>query len=388
MMTADVASESADIARYGEIWEDLYRSRANEPSTSFEWTAALAQNHLEAGDRFFLLRVVRGRDVICLVPLVARPMALFGTKVVTLFPIAERYNTHSDLLAAELGDDTVDAFVRALSSLNARWDMFRMSNLLEGHPLLRYFESKSRGDRSAFRVRRGHASYFLDLPSSYTEYLGRRSAKFRSHLKRTEKRIEGEAGRIVELDQLDGFDAAYEMLLRIERASWKQAHGSAISVVERQTRFYREMCRGALVRGRLHLQFLMIGTEPVAYNLGYLRDDCYFYLKTSYAERYKPLGPSTYLRAKLIESLIARGARLFDFPAEPYEWERQWTETVRWHQTLTIYRSTLTARVLAWADRLRHWPRRDRRVEHVDPRGSKHGRGQTPEARAADVAEA
>ena len=86
----------------------------------------------------------------------------------------------------------------------------------------------------------------------------------------------------------------------------------------------------------------------------------------------KATGVATYLRARLIEALIERGVSRLDFPAEPYEWERQWTDTARWHKALTIYGPTAAGRVLAWIDYARHRRGRtedDRRaVIHVDPR--------------------
>jgi CelD/BcsL family acetyltransferase involved in cellulose biosynthesis len=113
---------------------------------------------------------------------------------------------------------------------------------------------------------------------------------------------------------------------------------------------------------------LTIGGAPAAYNLGFLADHRYAYLKTSYDERAKPLGVATYLRARTIASLIERGVTDVDFPAEPYEWERQWADTVRWHQVVTLYRSTVVGTALGCIDRLR--PRRNaqKQIAHVDPR--------------------
>jgi CelD/BcsL family acetyltransferase involved in cellulose biosynthesis len=163
-------------------------------------------------------------------------------------------------------------------------------------------------------------------------------------------------------------DRGYDMLLEVERSSWKHAHGTAISAVPRQTGFYRDLCHGAAAQNRLHLQLLTVGGDPVAYNLGYVRDNRYYYLKTSYVDAYKRLHVSTCLRATLVKALIESGIREMDFPAEPYEWERQWTEQVRWHKVVSVYRPTLAGRALALAERLRHTFEPPRTIAHVDPR--------------------
>jgi CelD/BcsL family acetyltransferase involved in cellulose biosynthesis len=97
------------------------------------------------------------------------------------------------------------------------------------------------------------------------------------------------------------------------------------------------LCALAFRKNWLHLRFLYLDDQPVAYNFGLLVKDTYFYLKTSYADVERPLSPSTFLRAQLIEELIDGGVKQFDFPAEPYEWERQWTDDRRGHHSLTIF---------------------------------------------------
>jgi len=354
MIKAEVVSEIPDISSFRDSWDRLFLVPGNEPSTSFEWTEAMIRHHIRPGDRFFLVRIQRGEDIVCLVPLVARTESVFGQPLVSLYPISEQYNTHSGFLASELDEQIVEAFLSVLYGLNLRWDLFRMTKLLENHPLLNYFQTSLSRRRSEYRVRYEMAAFYLPLDRSYDDYLANRSAKFRNFLKRTEKKIKitGEAN-IIEYSGTDGFDKAYEDLLHIERHSWKHAHGTAISAIDRQTGFYKDMGRAALETGRLHLQLLYLDCIPIAYNMGYIRDRYYYYLKTTFNEEYKPLAPSTFLRARLIKGLIASGVEYFDFPGEPYEWERQWTETLRWHKSILVYNNTIRARILARLNRLR-----------------------------------
>jgi CelD/BcsL family acetyltransferase involved in cellulose biosynthesis len=377
MTTVEVISRLPQIAPYRDAWEEIYRATGAEPSTSFEWTHALTQSHLEPDDEFTLLEISRGGQREGFIPLFTKRMSVLGFPVTVMSPISEHYNTHSDLLVRNLDAECVSAFMSALLAMDRRWDLFRVSNLLDGHPLLVHSASALAGSGSAPQVRATHASYFLELPKTFEAYLAQRSAKFRNHLKRVEKKL-SERGSVAVLDCSSGDEVArgFEMLLRIERLSWKQPHGTAISAVDRQMKFYRSLCEGAASAGRLHLQILTIDGVPVAHNLGYLAKGCYSYLKTSYDEAHKATGVATYLRARLIETLIERGVSRLDFPAEPYEWERQWTDTARWHKALTIYGPTAAGRVLAWIDYARHRRGRTddqrRAVIHVDPRALMH----------------
>jgi CelD/BcsL family acetyltransferase involved in cellulose biosynthesis len=367
-VTAEVLSETPDISAVRRVWGDLFERPGNEPSTSFEWTQAMLRSHLEPGDRFFLVRIARGTESLGLVPLTARTTTVLGQRVVSISPISDRYNTHGDILASVIDEALVEAFVSALFELRIRWDVFRMSKVLETNPLLGFIERCLRRRRATYRVRFGRAAYFLLLPDSFEAFLGQRSAKFRSFLRRTQKKIERSGQtEVVQCSAVDDFDRAYTDVLQIEKHSWKHKHGTAISAVARQTTFYRDMCRSEMALGRMHLQFLRWDGEPIAYNMGYTRDGCYYYLKTSYDERFKTLSPATYLRAALIQWAIGQGLRVFDFPGEPYEWERQWTETVRWHKTLLIYNDTLRARVLSCIDRLRRGSGTKPLLVHSDP---------------------
>ena len=208
---------------------------------------------------------------------------------------------------------------------------------------------------------------------THTEYL--------RHLVELELSANGTV-KFHELSHHQDFDAAFGALLQIEQGSWKQSFGSSITAVARQSGFYRDFASAAFGRGALHLQWLTINAKPVAYNLGYMTQGGYHYLKTSYDHAYRPVSPATVLRARLVEGLIERGVDRLDFPGEPYEWESQWTDTVRRRTVLSVYPPTVRGRLLAVVDRVRHRPSANRDVTHVDPRS---GRAQPYQAMFATV---
>ena len=167
---------------------------------------------------------------------------------------------------------------------------------------------------------------------------------------------------------------AYKDLLKIESKSWKQIHGTAISSIKRQEEFYSELCKQTFESGWLHLFFLYFNEQPIAYNLGLIKDNQYFYLKTSFDEGKKQFSPSTLLRAKLIKELINDGIKYFDFPGEPYEWEQQWTEEVRWHKSLYIFNFTLKGNLYLIFDKIKDRKKGkngEKTISFCDPRNLK-----------------
>ena len=373
VIEAAVTEGFENLSALRSEWNDLFHARHHEPSLSFEWTMAMVRNHVRPSDRCLLVSLRRDGRTHGLIPLVVRRLTVLGQPMHLLAPLSEEYNTHSDLLVRSADAPTMSAFVRALMTVDARWDYFRMARLLEDSPTARAMREVLSAGTLTHSVHEGIAAYVLPLPDSFDGYLAARTAKFRNHLKRSQRKL-ANAGAL-STQEVDGsgnsLDAGLDALMRIEHASWKHEHGSAISAVEHQTGFYRQFCLGAHEEGRLHLQWLTIDGQPVAYNLGYLQGDHYHYLKTSYDQSLRELSPSTVLRARLIESLIGRGLKVFDFPGEPYEWETQWTDTVRWRQVLTIYGATVRGRLLRLAERIRHRARGKREVRHVDARASR-----------------
>ena len=349
-------------------WTDLFDRSALEPSVSYGWTRALT-TQLRPDDRCHVVVLRRAGRLAAVIPLYGRVTRLFGQSHHILRPLAELKNTHSDLLVGEDSPELLTAFFAALRSIDYRWDSLRISKLIEGHGLTPALERAARhaGFDPKRQVRK--AAYWMPLPATYPDYLAARSAKFRNYARRAERKLRASGElEVVDVTSSEAFADGYDALLEIERASWKHAHGTAISADTRQTLFYRAWGREMAAAGRLHLQLLRVNGAPVAYNLGCMHRGLYYYLKTSYAAGYRAQSPATFLRLRLIADMIARRMRAIDFCGTPYEWEQQWTPEYRWHHVLSVYSDTWRGRLLSKLDRWTHYSSTGDAVEHADPR--------------------
>ncbi|MGH9345626.1 MAG: GNAT family N-acetyltransferase [Vicinamibacterales bacterium] len=390
-ITAQIVGAAEGIAAFAEEWERLFEAAASEPTTSLEWTRALVHNYVRPDDRAFVVRLERGGRAVGFVPLLARPFRVLRQRCIRLTPMSEVFNTHSDLLLLEGGTHAIDALLDALRRLDVRWDGFRMSRLLQENPIGPQLNERARAGGWICRTRQRRPAYHLPLPATFDEYFAARSAKFRNHARRMEKKLRAAgAVRVIEISDRAAFEASYDALLQVERASWKASRGISIHGVSHRTAFYREWGPAAAAAGRLHVQLLMLDGEPIAHNIGYVTGGCYYYLKTSYAAAHRPLSPATFLRLRLIEGLIAQGITRLDMPGNPYDWEGQWTDMMRPQITVSIYPRTVRGRVLAWLDRrftrAQEYVRRDRRYSRPDerprraPSAPTFARASTPDA--------
>jgi CelD/BcsL family acetyltransferase involved in cellulose biosynthesis len=345
MINFDIIQESDKIDKYYPQWEQLFTSGGYEASLSFEWTQALLKTHL-GKDRFFLIVLKDGAETVGIVPLVIREVKKYGFSVSMVSPIAEQYNTSSDLLFKNSCPELVEAFVKALFALPARWDVFWITRFVDDNPLLGPLVDYLKKGSIPHDTRREYPSFYLSLDGTYPDYLQKRSANFRYNLKRKEKKLRGMGDiRFCKTENSQSLDEVYKNLLYIEENSWKHNHGTAITSIKKQRELYKELCESTARKKWLHLCFLFLNNEPIAYNLGLAIREKYYLLKLSYHEKYKQVSPSILLMAWAIEDLIRGGIKAYDFAGEPYQYESQWTKEFRWHKSLTIYNNTTKAKL-------------------------------------------
>ena len=371
-VTAHISAGFDRLPALEPEWRRLFESTDTEPAMSFEWTEALIRTAVTSTDTGCIVEIRRGDRLVGVIPLVARAAHVFGQQHVVLRPVAELKNTHSDVLVQDRCAAVLGAFLEALRAIDGRWDSLRLSKLVQGHAATPLLEEAAASVGYTPRRRFRKAAYWLQLPASLEQYLAARSGKFRNYAKRAEKKLRA-AGRLeeIEITSASEFDAGYDALLHVERASWKEPHGTSISAVPRQAALFRELGRAMAAAGHLHLHLLTLDGEPIAHNYGCIHRGTYYYLKTSYAARHRPRSPATFLRLSLIEKMIARRLSAIDFCGTPYEWEQQWTDTYRWHHVLSIYRDTWRGRMFSLLDPWTHHSTTGQKVEHEDPRSER-----------------
>ncbi len=347
MMTFEIIRGADKIDKYYPRWEELFNSGRFEASLSFEWTQALIRTYL-GKNPFFLIVLREGAEIVGMVPLVMKELKKYGISLSAISPVAEQYNTSSDLLFKNSSPELMKVFVNALFSLPGTWDVFWIMRFAEGNPSLGLMEDYLKRASIKYATRKEQPSFYLNLDNTYDDFLKKRSAKFRNNLKRNEKKLRSMGDvRFCKTENGQPLEEAIKHLMYIEENSWKHNQGTAITSVEKQRELYKELCEGTFSTGWLHLCFLLLNNEPISYTLGLVIGEKYYSLKNSYHEKHKQVSPTTLLRARVVEDLIKRGIKTYDFTGSPHPFESEWTKELRWHKSLTIYNNTLKAKVFS-----------------------------------------
>src|ERR1700733_397147 len=353
MISFEVLEGRNAIRQYFPQWEELLGSGSHESSLSIPWTEALLHSYIEGSLSLIVLTDSAG--IAGLVPLYVKETKRHGMSLLTLSPVAEHFNTHSDLLLRDSSTELTEALLKAVFSLRVKWDVFRINRLVVGHPLLESLESVLNSKfHYAYRVQSEEPSFFIKVGNSKDEYPKAVSGKFRHNLRSYLNKLRS-AGEVsfLSIRELQDFDKAFDTILRIEEASWKHKHGTGISSTEKSRRFYKELCLGELKYGRLRVAMLYLNGTPIAYEMGLVNGKKYYSVHGSYDEGYKKSSPGIVLLAQCIDGLIQEGIEELDFFGEPFEWQQNWTDKYRWHKSILIYNRTVKAKCFQLVTRLK-----------------------------------
>jgi CelD/BcsL family acetyltransferase involved in cellulose biosynthesis len=353
MISFEVLEGRKAMKQYYPQWEELLVPGSHESSLSIPWTEALLHSYIEGS--LSLIVLAESAEIAGLVPLYVKENKIHGMSLLTLSPVTEHFNTHSDLLLRHSSTELAEAFLQALLSVRMKWDVFRINRFVIGHPLLQSLEYVLKSKlHYAYRIQSEEPSFFIKLGNGKDEYPKAVSSKFRYNLRSYLNKLRS-AGEVsfLGIRDFNEFDEAFDTMLRIEEASWKHKHGTGISSTEKNRQFYRELCRGELKYGRLRVGILCLNRTPIAYEMGLVNGRKYYSVHGSYDEGYKKNSPGAVLLAQFIEGLIREGIEELDFFGEPFEWQQNWTDKYRWHKSVLIYNRNVKGKLFQLVTRLK-----------------------------------
>ena len=158
------------------------------------------------------------------------------------------------------------------------------------------------------------------MADSAADYLAKNlSSRARKDLRRKRRHLE-QLG-VVQTQELQPGEAAepwIEQFLTLEASGWKGRAGTAFACDPAHAQFFREMCRGAFQRGKLHMLRLLLNDRPIAMQCDLGDPRGMFSFKIAYDESYANHSPGVLLELFNIERLhLQRQIRWIDSCAVP-----------------------------------------------------------------------
>ena len=304
---------------------------------SYDWLAAF-WTHCAGGQTLRVL-VTEDRGLVRgIVPLVVRrERRRLGTLRVLGYPL-DNWGT----LYGPISSDPQATLTAALEYVALRprdWD------LLE----LRWVDTDNDDDRrtaSAFAAAgltaaeepwQCRAIVALDQFSGWNDYWLSRSGRWRSNVRRAEKKLAA-GGRVEHVryrpagllaGRCDPEWELYGACEQIARASWQAHSTNGTTLSHEAIRPFLADCHcRAAASGTLDMNLLLVGGRPVAFNYAYHYQGRVTGLRTGYDRTLTCDGAGSVLQARMIEDSFARGDTSYDLGADYLNAKRYWlTET-------------------------------------------------------------
>jgi CelD/BcsL family acetyltransferase involved in cellulose biosynthesis len=292
--------------------------------------------------RVLVLRDGTGRLEAAL-PLVARRGRMCGVPVRELSSASNAHSCRFDLLARDR--HAAGAAFFAHLAKDPSWDVLKLTDVPEegmAHALVG--AARARGfPTGAWESLR---SPYIPLPATHAELMARLDGRFKANVRRRRRKLEEKGSIAVERVE-GGGDLARQLEegFELERSGWKGRGGTAIAQDEATRGFYCELARTAADMGALALYLLRVDGRAVAFHYALEYGGRYLLLKPAYDEAIKECSPGQLLMDEVLKACVERRLSEFDFLGPDMVWKRDWTDRVRTHRWLFIFRESALGHV-------------------------------------------
>jgi CelD/BcsL family acetyltransferase involved in cellulose biosynthesis len=350
------------VSELSAEWDALARATPESgPFALSGWTRLWVESFAPGSPlRVFCAR--RGGRAVGFAPLIERHGRLGGVPIRLWQSPSNEHSQRVDWALEEQPEATVRRLWEHLRE--KPWEVLLLKDVVAGAALDATLGGAAEADGFLVTRRTSLESPWLPVPAAGE--LGKvLDGKFRANLRRRRKKLaEHGALALQRVDGEEGLTGALEAGLMLEGSGWKGQEGTAILCQAETRAFYTRLARLAASEGWLALYSLSLSNRPVAFHYGLEYGGRYYLLKPGYDECFSACSPGQLLVESVLEDLGRRGTKVFDFLGPKMRWKLDWTQRLRPHVWLYIFRPSLKGRMLQ-AARFRYGPQALRWVRRV-----------------------
>ena len=187
------------------------------------------------------------------------------------------------------------------------------------------------------------AAPYVATDGPWDAYQSRLRRKFRSELRRRQRRLEEEGS--VSLEVSDGTERLDELLdegFLVEGSGWKGAYGTSIASRPATRSFYTEVARWAAERGWLRLAFLRLDGRALAFDYCLEHEQTHYLLKTGYDSASGRFAPGMIIRHLMLARAFSEDIATYDFlgVGSDFAWKREWASVQQERLYLRMFAPT------------------------------------------------
>ena len=317
-------------------WNELVAARNDQPFYRHEFIRSWIDNFTPTAKlRVMTLRNERGR-LVAVLPLIEQRTALYGLPVRQLVSAGNDHSNRFDLVAED--DALAGRLIFRHLADDRSWDVVCIKDVVDDGGAVHLYEA-ARQAGFPTGTWESQRSPYIPLCKSFDELMQPISTKFKANLRRRRKRLEEQG--VVSCRRVTGgheLEAVMVAGFTLEQEGWKGAAGTAIAQDPRTRGFYTDLAHATAPLGYLALYALYLNERMVAFQYGLEYQGVYSLLKVGYDESLSACSPGQLLVEEVLKDNVRRGLREFDFLGPSMAWKRDWTDRVRPHQWLFVFR--------------------------------------------------
>lgn len=285
------------------------------------------------------------------------------TGEMTLLP--DVYPGRGGLLIVDPTADRLGTLVNAVFA-NARGCAALDLRLVSGSELERLLRVHVDSAGVPWRALPPVASPHLDIPDDWDAFEAALPRKFRQNVRSRERKLRKEGALSLRVcSTMEDCDWFFRSLVQIEQSSWKESAGTSMTQSRDQVRFHELVAPLLAENGWLRCYVLMLDDNPIAYAFGVVVNGVCYYLKSSFVDRYKKLGPGTVIKSLIIRDLMEFGVRKLDWVGEVQPHKMEWGSEIYRMNRYRLYAPSVPGRMLCMFDGAKGVLRRVRAAPNV-----------------------
>jgi CelD/BcsL family acetyltransferase involved in cellulose biosynthesis len=312
-LTDPVAVRLERVVRLEDVRDDWIRlaQAAGHPFGTWEWASAWWRWFGNGRQLYtFACRDNAGQVVAIL------PLYVAATRPVRVARFLGYGDLHSPLCSAEHRPTAAAALLRCVRRGKGRCPIVLAEKLPGG---------QGWGDLLGGTRIASHPDPFMNLGSSWEDFLATRSHSFRSTVRRRERTLAKSFELTYRLaDDPDRLDADLDTLYRLHADRWGDASTGVFG--GERGRMHRELASEALAQGWLRLWLLELDGEPVAAYYGWRYAGSEWFFQSGRDPRFVKQSVGATLLAHVVRDACDDGVAVFRFLAGDEAYKFRWTD--------------------------------------------------------------
>jgi CelD/BcsL family acetyltransferase involved in cellulose biosynthesis len=241
---------------------------------------------------------------------------------------------------------SIRAIVRYLCN-EPRWDVINLTDVLSTSSLAGTLKRLALINGLSFTKAHWATCPYINLPSSWEEYLLGLSKNTRYNVRRRMRNVERRfKTRYLICQKTDEVDYAIQKLSALHRKRWVGKKSSRSFATKEYNAFHQAVARDFAKKGWLQLSCLELDGDIVAIYYDYCYKNKIYYYQGGFNPSLYKYSPGIVLRAYVIQKAIERGLQEIDLLKGAYDHKYMWTSLNRYTVQLVIAKGFFTSKVI------------------------------------------